>query len=99
MRTTPEQPSSEEKEPVTRTAVVWMFVITLIGFGFAIYRFTQFYGATVPSQMGRLTRIELYIYRALGPWGVIAVFIIMGLYGLYNAIIGMRQLRLQSRKH
>lgn len=98
MHTNPEQPTSEEKETTSRTAVIWMFIVALIGFGFAIYRSIQFYGVTEPLKMARLTRIELYIYRGLGPWAVIVVFLIMGLYGLYNAINGMRQLRPNSRK-
>src|SRR5262245_9332063 len=93
MQTTPEQPTPKEKEPASRTTVFWMSVIALIGFGFAIYRFLQFSEAAEQLKTIRLTRIELYIYRATGPWGVVVVFIIMGVFGLYNAIINVRQLR------
>jgi hypothetical protein len=73
-----------------------MAVVALIGFSFAIYRFLQFSEAGAELKTVRLSRIELYIYRSTGPWGVIAVFIIMGIFGLYNAITGIRGLR--SRK-
>ena len=96
MRTTPQQPTPPETEPASRTTVIWMSVVALIGFSFAIYRFLQFSQAAGELQAVRLTRIELYIYRATGHWGIIAVFIIMGVFGLYNAITGIRDLR--SRK-
>ncbi|MCF6402698.1 hypothetical protein L3C95_10890 [Chitinophaga filiformis] len=96
MRTNPEQPTSNETEPASWTTVIWMSVVALIGFGFAVYRFLQFSEAGNQLHNVRLTRIELYIYRATGHWGVIAVFIIMGIFGLYNAIINIRDLR--SRK-
>ena len=96
MRTTPQQPTPPETEPASWTTVIWMSVVALIGFSFAIYRFLQFSQAAGELQAVRLTRIELYIYRATGHWGIIAVFIIMGVFGLYNAITGIRDLR--SRK-
>ncbi|WP_149694768.1 hypothetical protein [Chitinophaga sp. CF418] len=96
MRTTPEQPTPKETEPASWTTVIWMLVVALIGFGFAIYRFLQFSETAGQLHAVRLTRIELYIYRATGHWGVIAIFIIMGVFGLYNAIINLRDLR--SRK-
>jgi hypothetical protein len=97
MQTTPEQPTPKEKEPASWTAAIWMSVVALIGFGFALYRFLQFSQAAGQLNAVRLTRIELYIYRATGHWGVIAVFIIMGIFGLYNAIINVRE-RSSSRR-
>ncbi|PWV49756.1 hypothetical protein [Chitinophaga sp. S165] len=97
MQTTPERPTPEEKEPASWTTVIWMSVVALTGFGFAVYRFLQFSQAAGQLNTVRLTRIELYIYRATGEWGVIFVFIIMGVFGLYNAIINVRQLRSGKR--
>lgn len=97
MRTPPEKPNHSETEPASWTTVFWMSVVALIGFSFAIYRFLQFSQAGAQLHTIRLTRIELYIYRGTGPWGVMAVFIVMGIFGLYNAIINVRDLR--SRKH
>jgi hypothetical protein len=97
MQTPPQQPTPKEKEPASRTTVIWMSVVALIGFGFALYRFLQFSQAAGQLHDVRLTRIELYIYRATGHWGVIAVFVMMGIFGLYNAIINARQLRSGKR--
>lgn len=92
MQTTPEQPMSEEKEPASRSTLIWMIVVALIGFGFAIFRFIQFTTQEHPLRSVRLTRIELYIYRATGYWGVIVIFLLMGVFGLYNAIKTSRAL-------
>lgn len=97
MRTTPEQPTSEEKEPASRSTMIWMLIVALIGFGFAILRFIQFTTQEHPLRGIRLTRIELYIYRATGHWGVIVIFLLMGFFGLYNAIKTSRSLR--SSRH
>lgn len=97
MRANPEQPTPKETDPASWTSVIWMLVVALIGFGFAIYRFLQFSQAAGQLKAVRLTRIELYIYRATGHWGVIAVFIIMGIFGLYNAIVNVRELRSSKR--
>lgn len=97
MQTTPEQPTPKQKEPASWTTVIWMSVVALIGFSFALYRFLQFSQAAGELNTVRLTRIELYIYRATGHWGVIAVFLIMGIFGLYNAIINVRELRSSKR--
>lgn len=93
MHINPEQPTSDEKEPASWSTVIWMLVISLIGFGFAITRFMQFTQQEHPLRGLRLTRIELYIYRATGQWGVIIIFIIMGIFGLYNAIKAFRSVR------
>jgi len=93
----PPEPTPNGTEPASWTTVLWMSVVALIGFSFAVYRFLQFSEAGAQLHNVRLTRIELYIYRGTGPWGVIAVFIVMGIFGLYNAIVNVRDLR--SRKH
>lgn len=96
MQATPEQPTPKETEPASWTTVIWMSVVALIGFGFAIYRFVQFSQSAGQLKGVRLTRIELYIYRATGHWGVIVAFVIMGVFGLYSVIMNIRDLR--SRK-
>jgi hypothetical protein len=60
--------------------VFWSAIIAVIGFGFAIYRYLQFSGAV--SSM-RLSRLERPIYRLAGKWGLISVFILMGIVGIY----------------
>jgi hypothetical protein len=70
-----------------------MLVVALIGFGFAIVRLIQFTTLEHPLRGLRLTRIELYIYRATGHWGVIIIFLLMGIFGLYNAIKTSRSIR------
>ena len=70
--------------------VIWTSIITLIGFGFATYRYLQFADMV---KMPRLTRIELYIYRATGKWGVVAAFVLMGIAGLYYTIYHVRAIR------
>ena len=97
MRTIPDQPTSNEKEPTSWSTVIWMFVIALIGFGFAIVRLIQFTQLEHPLRGLRLTRIELYIYRATGQWGIIIIFVIMGVYGLYNAIKAYKAIRSNKR--
>ena len=74
------------------TTVIWMAVVALIGFGFAAYRYMQFSHLTEGADHLRITRIELYIYRATGPWGLVAVFLLMGLFGLYYTIWHIREI-------
>lgn len=65
--------------------------VTAIGFGFAIYRYLQYTGLAGNI---RLSRLERPIYRLAGYWGLIAVFTIMGLMGLYLLI---KHIRLRKR--
>ena len=78
------------EEESSWTSVIWTSIITLIGFGFAIYRYLQF---SHMVQMPRITRIELYIYRATGRWGVVAAFVLMGIVGLYYTIYHVRAMK------
>jgi len=63
--------------------VILSVAVAVVGFGFAVFRYLQFSGLAVDL---RLSRIERPIYRLSGKWGVIAVFILMGLTGVYYAI-------------
>ncbi|HEU4554011.1 MAG TPA: hypothetical protein VFS25_14305 [Chitinophaga sp.] len=64
--------------------------VALIGFGFAVYRYIQFSGADAGI---RLSRLERPIYRAAGKWGLVIVFLVMGIWGAYAAIKHFRQLK------
>jgi hypothetical protein len=72
------------------TQVVWSVVVTLIGFGFAIYRYLQFSGAAGSI---RLSRLERPIYRLAGKWGLISVFVLMGVVGIYYTIRSYKLLK------
>lgn len=63
--------------------VIWAVAVAVVGFGFAVFRYLQFSGLSADL---RLSRIERPIYRLAGKWGVITIFILMGLTGLYYAI-------------
>jgi hypothetical protein len=81
------------EEESSWTTVIWTSVVTLIGFGFAIYRYLQFSGMLDSGESPRITRIELYIYRATGKWGVVAAFVLMGITGLYYTINHVRAIK------
>ena len=81
------------EEESTWTTVIWTSIVTLIGFGFAVYRYIQFSGMLHSLERPRITRIELYIYRAAGQWGVVAVFVLMGVVGLYYTIYHIRAIK------
>ena len=84
---------NRQDEASSWTTVLWTSAVALIGFGFAVCRYLQFeYGFDVGT-FNRLSRIELYIYRATGHWGIIIIFLIMGLLGLVQAIMAVRELR------
>lgn len=74
--------------------VIWTSIITLIGFGFAVYRYLQFVDMV---HMPRITRIELYIYRATGKWGVVTAFVLMGITGLYYTVYHVRAIKNRKR--
>jgi len=63
--------------------VIGSAVVAAIGFGFAIYRYLQFSGDATGL---RLSRLERPLYRLAGKWGLISVFILMGIVGLYSAV-------------
>lgn len=63
--------------------VILSVAVAVIGFGFAVFRYLQFSGMAADL---RLSRIERPIYRLAGKWGIIAIFILMGLTGVYYAI-------------
>ncbi|SFE05222.1 hypothetical protein SAMN05518672_104280 [Chitinophaga sp. CF118] len=81
------------EEESSWTTVLWTSIVALIGFGFAIYRYMQFSGMLATGDALRITRIELYIYRATGKWGIMAAFILMGIVGLYYTIYHIRAIR------
>jgi hypothetical protein len=62
--------------------VILSVAVAVVGFGFAVFRYLQFSGLAADL---RLSRIERPIYRLTGKWGIIAVFILMGLTGVYYA--------------
>lgn len=88
MNETPEQ----QPDTPSWSQVIWSAVVAAIGFGFAIYRYLQFSGAAAEL---RLSRLERPLYRLAGKWGIITVFILMGIVGLYNAVKHYRNLRKQ----
>lgn len=63
--------------------VILSVAVAVIGFGFAVFRYLQFSGLAADM---RLSRIERPIYRLAGKWGIITIFILMGLTGVYYAI-------------
>jgi len=65
-------------------------VVAAIGFGFAVYRYIQFSGAASGI---RLSRLERPVYRLAGKWGLIVVFLIMGIWGAYATLKHFRQLK------
>ncbi|WP_298733806.1 hypothetical protein [uncultured Chitinophaga sp.] len=70
--------------------VILSVAVAFIGFGFAIFRYLQFSGLAANL---RLSRIERPIYRLAGKWGIITVFILMGLTGVYYTIRYYRLMR------
>jgi len=70
--------------------VLWAVALAIVGFGFAIYRYLQFSEAASGI---RLSRLERPLYRLAGKWGLITVFILMGLMGVYYAVKYFRTLR------
>lgn len=81
------------EEESSWTTVIWTVIVMLIGFGFATYRYLQFSGILHPTGVPRITRIELYIYRATGKWGLVAAFVLMGVVGLYYTVYHIRAIR------
>ncbi|WPQ65655.1 hypothetical protein SIO70_12420 [Chitinophaga sancti] len=82
-----------DEDASTWTTVVWTTLLTIIGFGFALLRYMQFYHSFDAGSFNRLSRVELFIYRATGQWGLIAIMLLMGFVGLFNAIIAFREVR------
>jgi hypothetical protein len=72
----------------TRTSFIWPLLLTIIGFGFAIWRYIQFSQA---EYMPQLSRLELFVYRAGGKWAVIGVLLLMGVVGLVGTIQRLRE--------
>lgn len=81
------------EEESSWTTVIWTSIVTLIGFGFAVYRYLQFSNMLHSGERPRITRIELYIYRGTGKWGVVAAFVLMGIVGLYYTISHIRAIK------
>lgn len=86
-------PDENNEEESTWTTVIWTSIVTLIGFGFAVYRYMQFSGMLHSQERPRITRIELYIYRATGQWGVVTVFVLMGVVGFYYTVYHIRAIK------
>ncbi|WP_343671931.1 hypothetical protein [Chitinophaga sp.] len=86
-------PKRHDEDASTWTTVVWTTLLTLVGFGFAILRYLQFYHDLDLGSFNRLSRVENFIYRATGQWGLIAILLLMGFVGLFNAIIAVREVR------
>jgi hypothetical protein len=63
--------------------ILWAVLVALVGFGFAVFRYIQF--SSLASGI-RLSRLERPIYRLAGKWGIIVIFILMGLTGVYYAV-------------
>lgn len=82
-----------DEDVSTWTTVVWTTLLTLVGFGFAFLRYMQFYHNFDAGTFNQLSRIERFIYRATGQWGLIAILLLMGFVGLFNAIIAYREVR------
>jgi len=81
-----------EKRPGTSSwsQVLWAVALAIVGFGFAVYRYLQFSGAASGI---RLSRLERPLYRLAGKWGLITIFILMGLMGVYYAVKYYKALR------
>lgn len=86
-------PNRHDEDKSTWTTVVWTSLLTIIGFGFALLRYMQFYHNFDAGSFNRLSRIELFIFRATGQWGLIAIMLLMGIVGLFNVIIAVRDVR------
>jgi hypothetical protein len=85
-----------EKEESTWLSALWSFGVTLTGIGFAIVRYTQFFNKGDNGLNPRISRIEMYIYRAVGPSGLVTAFILMAVVGLYYTIYHIRAIRKQK---
>jgi hypothetical protein len=85
--------SRHDEDRSTWTTVIWTTLLTIIGFGFALLRYLQFYHQFDAGTFNRLSRIELFIFRATGQWGLIIILLLMGFIGLFNAIIAVREAR------
>jgi hypothetical protein len=86
-----------DKEESTWLTVLWSLGIMMIGTGFAICRYIQFFTHGDTGFNPRITRIELYIYRGVGPWGVVAAFSLMAVAGLYYTIYHYRAVTKKKR--
>jgi hypothetical protein len=85
-----------EKEKSTWLSVIMSIGVIMMGVGFAIVRYIQFFEKGDNGFSPRITRIELYIYRAVGPSGLITAFILMAIAGLYYTIYHVRAIRRQQ---
>jgi hypothetical protein len=74
---------NHNSETSSWSQVIWSAAVAVIGFGFAVFRYLQFAGLAGEV---RLSRLERPLYRLTGKWGIVFVFILMGLTGLYYAI-------------
>jgi hypothetical protein len=84
-----------DKEKSTWLSVIWSFGVIIIGTGLAIVRYIQFFNKGDNGFAPRISRIELYIYRAVGPAGLVTAFILMAITGLYYVIYHIRAIRKQ----
>lgn len=71
----------KNSESTTWLHVLWAVSVAMVGFGFAVFRYLQLSG--LASTELRLSRLERPIFRLTGKWGVVFIFILIGITGAY----------------